>query len=100
MLRVLVPCRFTAEHRARALQVYADLIAATVAEPGCRSYELLGDVEDPLAFVIAETWDSQEALDAHTRTPHFRSAMQELARLETAEPARRFRVVMHPEPAA
>lgn len=93
MLRVLVPCRFYPEHRETALAVYRALILATRAEPGCVSYELLADVEDEDAFVLAETWLSQADLDAHTRTPHFREAMAQLESLEVAEQARRFHVV-------
>ncbi|TDP95504.1 quinol monooxygenase YgiN [Leucobacter luti] len=93
MLRVLVPCRFTRENREAALTVYRALIAETRTEPGCVSYELLADVEDDTAFVLAESWRSQEDLDAHTRTPHFRRAMIALETLETAENARRFHVV-------
>lgn len=93
MLRVLVPCRFRPEHREAALEVYRELILATRAESGCVSYELLADVEDQNAFVLAETWLSQADLDAHTRTPHFREAMEQLESLEIAEQARRFRVV-------
>lgn len=93
MLRVLVPCRIRPEHREAALAVYRDLIAATRAEPGCLSYELLADIEDDAAFVLSESWRSHADLDAHTETPHFVSAMAALAPLEDAENARRLRVV-------
>ncbi|SJN09426.1 hypothetical protein FM113_06145 [Leucobacter sp. 7(1)] len=93
MLRILVPCRIETEHRAEALAVYAELIRATREEAGCLSYELLADVEDPAAFVLAECWRSEADLEAHTRTPHFREAMAALEPLETAANAQRLRAV-------
>lgn len=93
MLRVLVPCRILPEHREAALAVYRELIARTREEPGCLSYELLGDVEDDTAFVLAEHWRSQADLDAHTETAHFLRAMAALEPLEVAENARLLHVV-------
>lgn len=93
VLRILVPCRIDPEHREAALEVYRELIHATREEPGCVSYELLEDLEDSTAFVLAESWRSELDLDAHTRTPHFREAMAALASLETAANAQRLRAV-------
>lgn len=47
------------------------LIKATRAEPGCISYQLLQDREEPAHLTFVEEWASAEALDAHFMTDHF-----------------------------
>jgi quinol monooxygenase YgiN len=48
-------------------------VAPTRAEPGNRGYVLHQDLDDPARFFLYETWSSREALDAHLKTPHFRT---------------------------
>ena len=33
--------------------------------PGCQSVQILGNLEDPLAFTLVEAWDSKETHGAH-----------------------------------
>ena len=87
MISVLVGCTVAAEKLDRALPVYEELVAETVKEPGCVSYELLQQREDPCQLMLLEKWHSQEHLDAHTHTDHFKKAMSLLETLETAAPA-------------
>lgn len=88
VIQVLVPCAIPSQHQQRALELYRELIEATRLEPGCRSYDLHRDLDDDTQFVLIEEWESQEHLDAHTRTAHFRRLVAELENLETAQPAR------------
>lgn len=87
MISVLVGCSVAAENLQEALTVYGELVAATLKEPGCVSYELLQLRNNPCELMLAERWLSQEYLDAHTRTAHFVEAMNKLETLETATPA-------------
>jgi quinol monooxygenase YgiN len=50
----------------------AKVIAASLAEPGCRAYAYAEDVTEPGLFRVHEEWDSREALEAHFATPHMR----------------------------
>lgn len=50
----------------------ARVIAASLAEPGCRAYAYAEDVLEPGLFRVHEEWDSREALDAHFAAPHMR----------------------------
>ncbi len=50
-----------------------DLTRATRAEPGCRSYFLLQDVEHPGCFVFTEEWADQGAFRSHVASPHLAS---------------------------
>ena len=57
------------------------MVAPTRSEPGCVTYQLHRDPEDPSKFMFYERFRSQEALDAHGRTPHlqkFRAYREEL----------------------
>ncbi|MGW6378093.1 putative quinol monooxygenase [Rhodococcus sp. NPDC055112] len=75
------------EHLDKVLELYDRLVAETRKEPGCTSYELLQQVDDPRELMLVEEWESQEHLDAHTRTSHFVSIVGELDQLEQAAPA-------------
>nr|WP_246045030.1 putative quinol monooxygenase [Rhodococcus oryzae] len=75
------------EHLDRVLELYSRLVAETRKEPGCVSYELLQRQDDPRELMLVEEWQSQEHLDAHTRTPHFVAIVGELDQLERAAPA-------------
>jgi quinol monooxygenase YgiN len=86
-VRVLVPCAIEKQHAARALEVYRELVAATRQEAGCLSYELFERTDDATRLVLVEEWESQDHLDAHTRTEHFTRLVAELETLEVAEPA-------------
>jgi quinol monooxygenase YgiN len=53
----------------------ATLVAPTLAEAGCVSYELFESVVAPGTFITIETWKSQEDLDAHMQTPRIAAAL-------------------------
>lgn len=93
-VRVLVPCTVDEQHQARALEVYRELVDATRREAGCLSYELLQRVDDSTRFLLVEEWESQDQLDAHTRTDHFVRLVAELEQLEQAAPAELYRRVI------
>lgn len=52
------------------------VVAGTHQEEGNLFYELGHDKADPLVYVFFEVWKSQEALDAHGATPHFKAFTQ------------------------
>jgi quinol monooxygenase YgiN len=64
--------RLPPERIAEARPAMAKVIAASLAEPGCRAYSYAEDVTDPGLFRVHEEWDSREALDAHFATAHMR----------------------------
>ena len=55
-----------------ALPAMADVIAASLAEPGCRDYAYAEDTTEPGLFRVYEEWESREALQAHFATAHMR----------------------------
>lgn len=56
--------------REEAREAARAMMAATRQEPGCRTYVLSEELEEPGRFRIFEEWESDEALRAHFGTPH------------------------------
>jgi len=50
-----------------------ELTGPSRAEAGCIRYEPCQAKEDPTVLLVLEEWASQEALDAHMATPHFKA---------------------------
>jgi len=55
--------------------ILRDLVDPTRGEPGCLSYDLFQDDDDPLEFVTIEHWADQATADAHLATPHVAVAL-------------------------
>jgi quinol monooxygenase YgiN len=76
------------------LSVLSSLVEPTRKEPGCLSYKLLQNNEDPTDFTLIEEWQSNTALESHFATKHFKDALIKLPNLVAAEPdIRRYHVV-------
>jgi quinol monooxygenase YgiN len=56
--------------RAAAETAFDAMRAATLAEPGCISYQAYADRSDAGTVFMFERWRSQEDLDAHFASPH------------------------------
>ena len=71
---ILVSGRFRLplEGIAQARPAMAKVIAASLAEAGCRAYSYADDLTDPGLFRVHEEWDSLEALRAHFAAPHMK----------------------------
>lgn len=52
-----------------------EMLTPTRCEQGCRLYELYESNKKGL-FYFYEKWESQDALDRHTRTPHYKQLVQ------------------------
>jgi quinol monooxygenase YgiN len=73
--------------RAEALRaVLVAMIPPSVAEAGCRQYELHEDRDEPGRFVFVERWADAAAFEFHCRTPHFRQLGPAIAELTVAPP--------------
>lgn len=53
-------------------------VAPTLQEAGCKFYVLHRDSKDPSLFVFLEHWKSEQALEQHMQTPHFKTLSQAL----------------------
>jgi len=62
------------------------LIAASRAERGCLGYTLLQDPFDKTVFFFFEEWRTQQAIDEHFATPHFKAFGAQLKGLLAGTP--------------
>lgn len=64
--------RLPPDRIAEARPAMAEVIAASLAEPGCHAYSYAEDVSEPGLFRVYEEWDNREALDVHFASEHMR----------------------------
>ena len=67
LIAVITPRR---DRTDEARAAFAQLVAATLEEPGCELYDLVVNPEDPGTWLMLEKWASREAWDAHMTTAH------------------------------
>jgi quinol monooxygenase YgiN len=58
------------EHSTELLDQLLTLQRASRADPGCITYRVLRDMDQPDRFVLVEEWSDQGALEAHNAQPH------------------------------
>jgi (4S)-4-hydroxy-5-phosphonooxypentane-2,3-dione isomerase len=46
--------------------------AARETEPGCRTFDILVDPNDPTSAMLYEVYDDEAAFEAHQKTAHFK----------------------------
>jgi quinol monooxygenase YgiN len=63
------------DQRDAFVELLKPLMATTRAEAGCDHYSFAGDVEDPGRFYIAERWETEEAMQAHSASEHLATFM-------------------------
>lgn len=85
-IRVVARVNVRPEKLEETLQAFNALVAASRAEAGCISYEMLQNLEDPQDLTFIEEWASKEILDEHFVTPHFTAAASRVDELLTAPP--------------
>lgn len=68
-------------------EALSSLVEPTRAEEGCIDYYLTVSAADPTVFVTVERWRSQDALDAHMKTPHIAEAFGAAGEHLAAPPA-------------
>ena len=60
----------------RLEELAKSLIEPTRTEAGCIDYVLHRDLEDSTVYYFYENWRSQEDLDRHFQTPHFKRSFE------------------------
>lgn len=66
----------------RARPIATKMAADSLAEDGCNAYGFWADLGEPGLFRIFEEWESQEAMDAHSASPHFLQFMTDMGTLQ------------------
>jgi len=70
-----------------ALKLLQELVAITRTEQGNISYTYCRDMNHPEFFAMLESWETQESLEAHMKSAHFRRIIPRLTEM-SAEPTR------------
>ncbi|WP_151949211.1 putative quinol monooxygenase [Aliarcobacter butzleri] len=86
MIKVIARSVIMENHLSDALKIYKILVDETVKEPGCITYELFQELDNPNNLTLIEEWESLEALHLHTQTPHFINLVGELSAYEKELP--------------
>ncbi|MDT3396900.1 putative quinol monooxygenase [Streptomyces sp. B1866] len=94
-LTVVAECLASPGQEDRLRTALEALIEPTLDEPGCLSYRLYSDPNDPGRMAIVEEWTGPQALAEHFETAHFQHAAQVLGRI-LAEPPVMRRLVAAP----
>jgi len=85
-LRVIARVKARPGKANELLSLLSTLVEPTRKEPGCISYRLLQNNEDPTDFALIEEWQNSAALQSHFATKHFKDALVKLPNLVVAEP--------------
>ena len=93
-LRVIARVKARPDKVNELLSLLSSLVEPTRKEPGCLSYTLLQNNQDPTDLTLVEEWKNNAALESHFATKHFKDAMTKVPNLVAAEPdVRRYHVV-------
>ena len=86
MVKVIARISSKPDAAAQVRQILIDLVAPSRKEPGCLSYELFQDDENPVEFITVEQWSDSSAVAAHMATPHVGAAIAKAGSLLASAP--------------
>lgn len=72
-LKIVAVIVVKAAYQEELEKVFRTIVDATRKEPGNVSYDLHQDCKDPLKYTILEVWKSQQAIDEHNASDHFKT---------------------------
>ncbi|MFC6520226.1 putative quinol monooxygenase [Undibacterium arcticum] len=87
MIKIMARISSRADSASALGKILRDLVDPTRREPGCVSYDLFQNNDDPLEFVTIEHWTDQAAADAHLTAPHVVAAIANAGDLLAQPPA-------------
>lgn len=85
-LRIVAIMKVKPEAMKDIMPIFQAIVQGSQEEEGCISYNLHQDINDPTTFIMLEEWQSQDAIDFHNATDHykaFKEASKEL--IESSE---------------
>ena len=72
-LRVVARIKAKPERVAEVRELLLGLVEPTRKEPGCVTYELLQNRDDPTDFTFTEEWESDAAFKSHRESDHIKA---------------------------
>lgn len=85
MVKVVAKNYVKKENVEKVLELCKELVEETRKEEGCIAYELFESNEDQTILTFIEEWTTQEALEAHFKSPHFVKIVPQLGDLMIKE---------------
>lgn len=76
MLVVIARYVVSEGHESTVARLLRENAEASRAEPGCLEFSVYRQIDDPRAFLLYERYTSEEAFQAHRRTPHFETIIE------------------------
>ena len=71
------------ENRDQYIELCKQHVAASLMDEGNIAFDLMESATDSTKLLIFETWESQEALDKHSASDHFKEIVPQTAQLAT-----------------
>ncbi len=81
LLRTVVRLKAKQGKEKELKDLLRNLIKPSRQEPGCISYELLVNKDNPGEFTFVEKWKDDNALNEHFETEHIKAALKKLPEL-------------------
>jgi len=78
-VQVIVHLRVAVGHVDEVLALVAELAKASLAEPGCRRFDVFRHVSDDRKVVLLERYTSHEAFEAHRTSEHTTNLLKGIA---------------------
>jgi quinol monooxygenase YgiN len=75
-LKIIAVIVVKAAFREEVKKILHTVADETRKEPGNISYDLHQDCKDPLKYTILEVWKSQDAIDLHNESAHFKAFVE------------------------
>ncbi|MBB4036014.1 quinol monooxygenase YgiN [Dysgonomonas hofstadii] len=72
-LKIVAVIVVKAAYQEELEKVFRTVVDGTRKEAGNVSYDLHQDCKDPLKYTILEVWKSQQAIDEHNKSDHFKA---------------------------
>ena len=77
MLTVVARYVVTEGHEAAVAELLRENAEASRAEPGCLEFSVYQAIDDARAFLLYEEYTDEDAFQAHRRTAHFKSIIEQ-----------------------
>lgn len=78
MIKVMAKSFAKADKLEEILKLTREMVEKTVLEEGCIKYELCQDIKEPEIMIILEEWESEEALNRHMVSEHFKRLIPQI----------------------
>lgn len=79
-IRVNDVMRVSSANRDKVIDLYKQLIVASMGDPGIINFDIMESVTDSNQLIMFQTWRNQEAFDKHCQTEHVNSIMPQIQR--------------------